>query len=95
MAEYSDNDLYSDSDPASAPAETGTGEEGGSTSVLPVDFFQGKVLEPGARCEVEVVRVHDDAVEVKYIPHEETEPVAEEPMVSAPPADSEMAAMME
>jgi Zn-finger nucleic acid-binding protein len=41
--------------------------------VLPKSFFGDKELEPGSRCEVEIVRVNEDDVEVKYVPHSEGE----------------------
>jgi hypothetical protein len=47
--------------------------EEGNTSVLPKSFFEGKELEPGTQCKVEIVAVHGDDVEVKYVPHEDNE----------------------
>ena len=45
------------------------------TATLPASFFGGKPLEEGARCEVEIVGVDGDQVEVKYMPHgEDKEP---------------------
>lgn len=38
-------------------------------ATLPVSFFEGKPLEEGARCEVEIVSVHGDSVQAKYVPH--------------------------
>lgn len=45
-------------------------EETSETSILPVSFFQGKELEPGKKCEVEVVAVYGDEVEVRYVEHD-------------------------
>ena len=59
------------------------------TALLPKAVFAGKDIEPGTRCEVEVVRVHDDEVEVKYVPHKSSSAPAK-----APPVD-ELAALME
>lgn len=46
-------------------------QDDGSTSLLPKSFFGGKDLEPGKECKVQVVAVHGDDVEVKYVPHDE------------------------
>ena len=88
-------DLYSDSAPAEAPVEEAeTESEGGSTAVLPKDFFQGKELTPGTVCSVKIERVHDSQVEVSYVPHE-AEEEAEAPPAAAPPgAAQEMTGMM-
>lgn len=51
-------------DPGGSPKEESS-ETDSATSLLPTSFFGGKAVEPGYRCEVEVVRVHDDQVEVK------------------------------
>ncbi len=46
------------------------------TATLPTSFFEGKTLEEGTRCEIEIVKVDGDSAEVRYIPHEvEEEPV--------------------
>ena len=82
-------DLYADAGPVAPPSETAEppvpdaesaeAEGEGRTAILPKDVFMGKPLEPGTRCEIEIVKVHDGEVEVKYIPHgEEEEPVEEE-----------------
>jgi len=95
MADYPDpssgEDPYSDADTTdtSRPEEDANGET--ATSLLPKAFFMGKTLEPGSRCEVEVVRVHDDQVEVSYVQHE-AENETEQPL---PEYDAEMAGMME
>lgn len=46
--------------------ENETGEE---TALLPKSLFSGKDIEPGSKCEVEIVHVYEDEVEVKYVPH--------------------------
>ncbi len=89
MAAYPDpmaeEDPYADAaGPTGAPEEA-KGEE--ATGLLPTAFFMGKTLEPGSVCEVEIVRVHDDQVEVKYVPHTE-ENETEQPL---PEVDAEMA----
>ncbi len=61
------------------------------TALLPIDFFQGKDLEPGSECKVRVSRVLDGQVEVTYVQHESEEPeVGAEPE----PADPEMEQLM-
>lgn len=96
MAENNPDDFYADAEipssetPVEEPAaeEQPKAENGDQTALLPKAIFMGKDLEPGKRCEVEVVRVHDGEVEVKYIPHgaKKTEPTDSDP---------EFASMME
>ena len=52
-------------------------ESGEETALLPKRFFAGKSIEPGTKCQIEIVHGYDDEVEVKYVPHgtkEETKP---------------------
>lgn len=69
------DDNYGDAAmPEAASADTAAPQEAGdsaSTGLLPREFFQGKDLTPGTKCEIEVVKVHDDQAEVRYMPHEE------------------------
>jgi hypothetical protein len=44
-------------------------EAADDTDLLPRAFFAGKSLEPGSKCEVEIVHVYDDEVAVKYVAH--------------------------
>lgn len=72
------------SDDDASPAMPGKDKEGaeevGETSLLPKSFFAGKDPSPGDQCMVEVMRVHGDECEVKYVKHDEAaEP--EEPSV--------------
>lgn len=81
--------LYDDSDaPAAAPAES-EGEENASsqTAILPKSLFGGRELKPGDKCDVEVVRVHEDAYEVQGCEgHDDEAPAApaEEEPAQAP-----------
>ncbi len=45
-------------------------DEGAPTGLLSKSFFMGKEKQPGDICSIEVVKVYDDQVEVKYIAHE-------------------------
>ena len=51
---------------ASAAEPSGDKEEStdSQTALIPKSFFS-KELKPGDKCDIEVVRVHEDAVEVK------------------------------
>jgi len=66
------------------PYESGVRKDGDSkdsgedTDLLPKSFFAGKSLEPGSKCEVEIVHVYDDEVAVKYVPHVSNEDKEEE-----------------
>jgi hypothetical protein len=48
------------------------------TATLPASFFGGKPLEEGARCEVEIVGVEGDEVQVRYVPHHSDDKEPEE-----------------
>lgn len=71
---------FADAEGAAEPAESAveeSSESDASTGLLPTSFFQGKDLQPGSRCEVEIARVHDDQVEVKYVSHSQDEEMTE------------------
>lgn len=83
------DDLYSDdAEPSPAPQESGEKSEDSaqSTALLPKNFFQGKNLGPGKKCEVEIVSEHEDEVEVRYVKHggkkESEEPELENAMTA-------------
>jgi hypothetical protein len=95
-------DPYNDAPQTDSPADQSPkpkeDSDTGQEELLSTAFFQGKDLEVGARCEVEVTGIHDGEVSVKYVAHDEekkdegSEP-GEEP--AAPQGDGEMAGMME
>jgi len=94
------DDYYSDGDgggspSAPAPESGGDGEApNDQTALVPKAVFGGKELKPGDKCDIEVVRVHEDAYEVQGCEggaeHEYSQPPAE-----APAPDGSMASMME
>lgn len=90
-----ETDMYADVQ-SEAPAET-KDDSGSNTALLPKEFFSGKELEVGGRCEIEIVRVMDDQVLAKYLPHTEDESEVD-PRISeegtAQPVDAEMSEMM-
>lgn len=69
-------DYYSDDGAEtmeSVPEGSGKEPQGDeSTALLPISFFPDDP-QPGKKCSVRVVRVHDDQVEVEYDHDEETE----------------------
>lgn len=69
-------DAEGPAEPGDSPQEESS-ENDSATGLLPTSFFQGKDLKPGSRCEVEIARVHDDQVEVKYVSHSQDEEMAE------------------
>jgi hypothetical protein len=84
-------DLYSDAGmvtapseeeaPPAEPAEKAEQDEKGEekTALLPKSIFMGKDLKPGSRCEIEIVKAHEDEIEVKYVKHQaKPEPEAAE-----------------
>lgn len=73
--------------PEAAPEPEKDSEGGAATSLLPKDFFGGKELKPGVRCEVEVARVTDGQVLVKKVPESEYK--------ASPEPESMMDAMMD
>lgn len=58
-----------------------------ATALVPKEFFEGKDLKPGDRCEVEIAAIHDEEVSLKYVgDHEEEERSEEtEPEKGTPP----------
>jgi hypothetical protein len=97
-------DPYNDAPPAQdSPAdqspkpkeESDTGQE----ELLSTAFFQGKDLEVGSKCEVEITGIHDGEVSVKYVAHDEEENKDQSPEpgeeVAAPKGDGEYSSMME
>lgn len=96
------SDPYADggspSEPQGAQPESKDQEDDSQTELLSKSFFQGKDLQIGSRCEVEIVQIMDDQVAVKYVPHdEEKEDKAAEPQAQpqAAPGDSSMTSMFE
>ncbi len=94
--------MYDDAtDSAAAPTETPSAspddatDEEGATALLPKSFFPDPP-EVGKHCTIETVRVHDDQVEVKYVPEGEEESGEETapPEAAAEPAGGP-AGMME
>lgn len=39
------------------------------TGLLSKSFFMGKDLDVDKKCEIRIVRIYDDEVEVEYVPH--------------------------
>lgn len=78
---------YDESASAAPSAAPQTGAEESSTALLPKQFVCGGDPKPGDRCEVEIVRVHGDQVEVKCC-GSDAENTAEE---SAPAEEPETA----
>lgn len=39
------------------------------TGLLAKSFFMGKDLDVDKKCEIRIVRIYDDEVEVEYVPH--------------------------
>lgn len=76
-------------DDASAPSKTDAGampdkqdseKPEGETALLSKSMFGGKDVEPGGECTFKVVAVHDDEVEVEYVPHDDEGAEGESPM---------------
>lgn len=71
-------DLYNDSpdkpsgDAGDKPQSNEAGD-GSETSILPKSFFSGKDLKPGDKCDVEIVAIHDNDVEVRGCDSSDTE----------------------
>lgn len=55
------------------------------TALLPIDFFQGKELNPGDTCSVQIEKVEDDQVQVKYLSEGAEEKSEEQSSEAAPP----------
>lgn len=58
------SDSYGDDEQPSAPEE---GKSKAKTALLPLDFFQGKELQPGDTCTIRVEQVMDDQAAVSYV----------------------------
>lgn len=73
------NDPYAalaGSEPAETP-EAPKSKEEGETALLSKSFFGGKQPKPGEQYYVEVVRLYEDEVEVKYPKEVKEKPTAE------------------
>jgi hypothetical protein len=82
-------DLYDEEMEGSNPRSE-SGEDEGTTGLLPVGFFKDKSPQPGDICSVEVVKIYDDQVEVRYVSHGEDESMEEEsPEQSMPSPEME------
>jgi len=83
-----EDDYMSEGMEGGAPAEAEpTDKEGARTALLPIDFFQGKTLEPGSVCSVRIEEVLEDQVSVTYVPHEEEEAAEVAPEMAAAPEE--------
>lgn len=60
------------------------------TALLPLEFFQGKDLQPGSECRIKIERVLEGQAEVSYVPHDSAPDVT----ASEPEGDEEMAGYM-
>ncbi len=61
-----EENLYDDSpDQPESQKPEAKSDEGMKTSILPKDFFSGKDLKPGDKCDIEIVAIHDNDIEVK------------------------------
>ncbi len=85
-----DSENYYDDSPSSDSSGSGPGADGmdtmdGKTSILPRSFFckNGQDLKPGDKCDVEVVSIHEDSVEVKPVAGKDDD---DEAPSEAPPA---------
>ena len=98
-ADNTDNYDDSPAPPATDGADQPEGQDAdkdGQTSILPKSFFSGKDLKPGDKCDVTVVRIHENDVEVAPCEdkgEEEQPPPGEEPEPAAPP--SAMSSMLD
>lgn len=66
-----DNDLYDDGEEATPAPRKSDKDAPETTALLPKSFFQGKDLDIGKQCKVEIVRLLDSEVEVRYVRHED------------------------
>lgn len=55
-----------------------------ATALVPKEFFEGKELKPGDRCEVEIAAIHDEEVSLKYVGHDQEEEREEPDSENAP-----------
>jgi hypothetical protein len=91
-------DYYDDAAPAAEPKAQGEMDKGDEkTGLLNKDMFGGHEINVGDEFVFEVVRLHDDQVEVKYATEGKSEDKGEEPMPEKAPMPEEgsMASMME
>jgi len=90
-------DMYNDGAdeaPALKSGDTeGKDESDAKTSILPRDFFHGD-MKPGDKCDVEIVAVHENEVEVKPCEGHEDEG-GEAPAPAPAPQEGSMASLME
>lgn len=85
-----------DSSPMAEKPQDGEDDDG-KTSILPKSFFH-KEVKPGDTCDVRVVAVHDDDVEVECGGEGEEKPDDDgggEPPEAPAPSEGSMASMME
>ena len=79
---------YSDEGQEEPAAEEQVAKDGDPTALLPTTFFPDGNPQPGKVCSVQVERVHDGQVEVKYMhdaaPVEESAPEGLEDEVPPP-----------
>lgn len=77
---FMDQNYYSDEpgEPKEPVEDKEREESDEETALLPKSLFGDKELEPGKQCKVEIVAVYDDEVEVKYVPHDDSESDDEE-----------------
>lgn len=68
MADESD-DFYQTGGGSKSSESESDEDAGPETALLPKSFFQGKSLEVGKKCEVEIVSLYDSEAEVKYVEH--------------------------
>jgi hypothetical protein len=79
---------YSDDDgaPAAKPQTQGddSPESGSETALLPKSLFHGKDLKPGDKCDITVVRVLEDQIEVEGCEDSEEEEPQQPEQASMP-----------
>lgn len=83
-------DYMSDGGEAATAPEAENAESTTKTTLIPIDFFEGKDLEPGTECKIRITKVHDDQVEAEYVPHREEESELGEETVAMPSGVEEM-----
>lgn len=79
------DDYYEDGGSEGQPAEVGKPDsDHGQTCLVPKSLFGGKDVEPGMKCDIEVVAVHGDEVQVKGCGYGEKPEAPEEGGEKAP-----------
>lgn len=71
-----DQDYYPSAQEEGGPPAKGpekSDKPDSETALLPKTIFGDKPLEPGSKCEFEIVHVYDDEVEVAYAHDEKSE----------------------